>query len=107
MFTFGGRYNIPLDNGYQVGLSADLAVTKTDEPDPVIAGELLEYTVTVDNNGPSDALNVVAVDVLPDDVSYVDFRDPFAHGVSCSLNPIDLHTLTCALGNIDAGASKT
>src|SRR6185295_3791669 len=31
---------------------ADLAITKTDSPDPVTAGTNLAYTVTVTNNGP-------------------------------------------------------
>jgi len=43
---------------------ADLSVTKL-APDPVTAGENLTYTVTVTNNGPSTAVNVVVTDTLP------------------------------------------
>ena len=32
--------------------AADLSLTKTDSPDPVLAGELLTYTLTVHNAGP-------------------------------------------------------
>ncbi len=35
--------------------TADLMVTKTDTPDPVLAGETLTYTVVVSNTGPTPA----------------------------------------------------
>ena len=44
---------------------ADLAITKTDSPDPVVAGGLLTYTINVTNNGPADATEVVVTDTLP------------------------------------------
>ncbi len=38
-----------------VNASADLRVTKSDSPDPVFAGNNVTYTITVYNDGPSDA----------------------------------------------------
>ena len=49
---------------------ADLSITKTDSPDPVIAGNDLTYTITVKNNSPSDATGVVVTDTLPSGVTY-------------------------------------
>jgi len=39
--------------------------TKVDTPDPVIAGNLLTYTITATNPGPSAALNYRIIDPLP------------------------------------------
>ncbi len=50
---------------------ADLEITKEDSADPPPAGQDLIYTLTVENLGPSDALNVVVSDALPSEVTYV------------------------------------
>ena len=50
---------------------ADLAVVKSDDPDPVVAGETLVYTLVYTNYGPSDALGVVVSDTLPAEVLFV------------------------------------
>ena len=47
---------------------ADLAISKSDNPDPVVAGNQLTYTVTVTNNGPSTILSsdtFTVTDLLP------------------------------------------
>ncbi|MEA2521123.1 MAG: trimeric autotransporter adhesin, partial [Actinomycetota bacterium] len=51
--------------------SADLAITKSDSPDPVIAGNNITYTLGVTNNGPSTAQSVVVSDPLPAGTSFV------------------------------------
>ncbi|WP_053956605.1 DUF7507 domain-containing protein [Inediibacterium massiliense] len=48
-----------------IDTSADLSVVKISSPDPVLAGELLTYTITVSNGGPSDAQNVSVADIVP------------------------------------------
>lgn len=48
---------------------ADLGITKTDSPDPVIAGNMLTYTVVVTNSGPDIATDVTVVDTLPASVT--------------------------------------
>ena len=49
----------------------DLEILKTDSKDPVVAGEELTYTLLITNNGPSDATDVIVIDDLPDEVTYI------------------------------------
>ena len=76
----------PADNtattGTAVITSADLAMSLTDTPDPVIAGTQLSYTATLSNGGPSDAQNVSIVVPLPIATSQVSLT-PSAGG-NCS-----------------------
>ena len=51
--------------------AADLAVTKQGSPNPVAPGADETYTITISNNGPSDAQNVVLQDALPTGMSLV------------------------------------
>ena len=48
-----------------VDASADLVVAKTASPSPAVPGETIEYTVTVTNAGPSDAVGVTVSDPVP------------------------------------------
>jgi uncharacterized repeat protein (TIGR01451 family) len=59
-----------------VAVEADLAVTKSDSPDPVTAGTNLTYTIAVTNNGPSDAQNVSLADSLVPGTTFVSFTAP-------------------------------
>jgi uncharacterized repeat protein (TIGR01451 family)/fimbrial isopeptide formation D2 family protein len=59
---------------------ADLAVTKSDDPDPVIVGTLLTYTLVVTNNGPSVARNAAVTDTLPPEVAFVSADPPPTSG---------------------------
>lgn len=86
---------------------ADLSVTKGDSPDPVIAGEQLTYTITVSNDGPSTASNVVVSDHLDGDVSVISVSG--SDGASCQAGvPGDSsRPSTCSFGNVLSGASRT
>lgn len=79
------------------GDSADLSVTKTDSPDPVLVDGLFTYTITVTNNGPDDAKNVVVNDDLPSGVTF----DSASSGCSGTTN------ITCDLGTLAADESAT
>jgi uncharacterized repeat protein (TIGR01451 family) len=57
-------------SGLSFDAAADLFITKSG-PTTATAGEQFDYTLTVDNNGPSTAENVVVTDELPDDVDFV------------------------------------
>src|SRR5262249_9179426 len=54
-----------------INSNADMAITKTDSPDPVAAGTNVTYTLLITNNGPATAQNVVLNDVLPTGPSFV------------------------------------
>ena len=61
--------------------SADLTITKTAAPPAPLPGQMLTYTITVTQNGPSDAANVTVTDALP---SAVLFQSITASGWTCT-----------------------
>ncbi|MDY6951909.1 MAG: hypothetical protein SWE60_10370, partial [Thermodesulfobacteriota bacterium] len=63
-----------------VAEGAELVVLKTDDPDPVIAGNEITYSITVQNTGGSTAHNVILTDVYPPETTYVSGGD--AHNSS-------------------------
>jgi len=81
--------------------SADLAVTKTASPDPATAGEQITYTISVSNNGPLDATDVIVVDNLPAGFIYV------ADNVSGDECGVADQIITCAIGDISSGSSSS
>ena len=84
-----------------VGTSADLSITKTDALDPVALGNDVTYTITVTNNGPSDAVGVVVTDTLP---GFTNFVSAVPTQGSCSAAA---GIVTCPLGGLAAGAAAT
>jgi len=81
--------------------SADLAIDLDDLPDPVVAGELLTYTLTINNAGPSDATGVVVTNMLPDEVTLTDAST--SSGGGCT----GASTVVCNLGVLDADSFAT
>lgn len=77
--------------------SADLMVTKSDDPDPVFAGNQVTYTVVATNNGPSDAQAVVVDDTLP----------AIFATTTVSSSQGDCVSLPCLAGTVPAGTSVT
>ncbi|HUD43014.1 MAG TPA: ExeM/NucH family extracellular endonuclease [Dokdonella sp.] len=55
---------------------ADLSVTLTDAPDPVEAGGMLTYTITVANAGPAAAATATLGDTLPAATRFVSLSAP-------------------------------
>jgi uncharacterized repeat protein (TIGR01451 family) len=45
--------------------TANLVVSLTDNPNPIVVGNTLTYTITVTNNGPATAPNVLVTNYLP------------------------------------------
>jgi uncharacterized repeat protein (TIGR01451 family) len=72
----------------------DLALTKTDSPDPVQVGNNLTYTITITTHGPPAALNVHMSDTLPAGVNFVSVTPSQGNCTGTS-------TITCNLGSIN------
>ncbi|MEA2162345.1 MAG: hypothetical protein QOK37_472 [Thermoanaerobaculia bacterium] len=77
-----------------INASADLLITKSG-PASSTAGSTLTYTITITNNGPSDAASVTVTDATPANTTFVSNT-----GACVSAFP-------CALGTLTAGQSKT
>ena len=63
--------------------SSDLSMTKTDNLSNVVPGTSIEYTITVSNAGPSDALGVGVLDPLPNTLSAATWTCAASAGASC------------------------
>ncbi|OGO60658.1 MAG: hypothetical protein A2032_06555 [Chloroflexi bacterium RBG_19FT_COMBO_49_13] len=85
---------IPIPVTMTVLAESDLAVTKSDTPDPVVIGEPITYTLAVSNAGPDDATGVSVVDTLPAGVT---FDHASAGCVEAS------GVVTCEVGDLASG----
>ena len=91
-------------SGAGAGTTADLALEKSDSPDPVDEGSVLTYTITVANLDTSPANNVVVKDKLP---NKVDFRSAEAAGGTQGNCVRQGRTVTCDLGTIGSLGTAT
>ncbi len=80
--------------------SADLGVFQSASPSPARATRLLTYTLFIQNNGPAPATNVTLTETLPAGVSPISVTPSL--GTCTGTAPI-----TCGLGTIPAGTSRT
>ena len=78
---------------------ADLAIVKTDSPDPVNIGSNLTYNLAVTNIGPSPAANVTVTDTLPGTVTFVSATGT---GWTCGQAA---GVVTCTRATLAAGAA--
>ena len=95
-WTFGNRQSIQFDQIEKLTPTADLTVSQTASANPTEGGNVV-WTITVVNNGPSAAPNVILTDLIPAGTTFV--SSTFA-GYSASTNQINL-------GTIAAGARVT
>jgi uncharacterized repeat protein (TIGR01451 family) len=77
--------------------STDLAIAKTDSPDPVQVGADLTYSISVQNHGPLAGSGVTVTDSLP---KGVDFVSAASSAGTCAQKH---RKVTCALGTLPFG----
>jgi uncharacterized repeat protein (TIGR01451 family) len=75
---------------------SDLGISISDTPDPVSAGELITYTLSVNNVGPDGAMGVTVVDTLPGGTT-------FDHASAGCVEAGGI--VTCDVGTLASGAS--
>ncbi|MGQ9829834.1 MAG: hypothetical protein ACUVSW_18430 [Roseiflexus sp.] len=81
---------------------ADLALTVSDEPDPVSAGAQLTYVIVATNNGPSNAGVVTLTTSTPTNTTFVALDAP--DGWTCTTPGIgDIGTITCTTPDFGLG----
>ncbi len=83
--------------GTTIDALVDLMLTKEAAPEPLPSGEDLVYTLTVFNDGPSEATNVVVTDTLPAGVTLISTS-------GCAEDPSGVPT--CSLGSVAPGTSS-
>jgi uncharacterized repeat protein (TIGR01451 family) len=92
----------------RVKRQADLAVTKTGTPDPVVAGADLTYDITLKNLGPNDAVNASLTDATPGHTTFRSFSQTGGPGFTCSAPAVDATgTISCTISTFGAGATAT
>ncbi len=86
-----GTDPVPANNNASVTTAvitnADLSITLTDTPDPVVAGTNLSYLASVTNGGPSDGQDVSITLPLPAGTSFVS-ATPSAGGACNAATPV-------------------
>jgi uncharacterized repeat protein (TIGR01451 family) len=81
---------------------ADMAVTMSENPNPVLAGAKITYTAVVANNGPATATTVTAVDTIPANTTFS--SDTVPSGWTCIVNST---TVSCSNASMLANATST
>lgn len=96
----------PIDN------AADLAITKTGTPKPVLPGQELVYGLTVSNYGPDTAFNTVITDVVPTELSNVEYSEDggttwqaWTGSLNIGDRPANSYFAILIRGLVDTGAS--
>jgi uncharacterized repeat protein (TIGR01451 family) len=79
--------------------NADMAIVKTDSPDPVGQYSRVTYRLTATNNGPAIATNVTVTDTLPASMLYISASPSIG---SCA----GTTTIICSLGTLNVGNSQ-
>ena len=75
---------------------ARISLNKTDDVDPVTSGSDLTYTLSYENQGTVDVINVELSDIVPAGTTFVD-------APGCSTDTADPPTILCNIGTLAPG----
>jgi uncharacterized repeat protein (TIGR01451 family) len=85
---------------------ADLGITKTGGTGSAAAGSIVAYTITLVNDGPDTAANVVVSDVLPAELLFQSITVPA--GFNCTTPAVGTNgTVTCTAATFPSGSNVT
>jgi uncharacterized repeat protein (TIGR01451 family) len=106
--TFDPNFsNNEATDSVSVYAAADLSITKSDSPDPVVAGTNLTYELQVSNSGPSTAVNVRVADQLPAGVSVVSVTASGGGSCNAGVPGDSTRPTVCNFDSMTTGASRT
>lgn len=101
----------PLSESLEVRrlLAADVAILKTDSPDPVFAGNNLTYTIIVSNNGDVATGSITATDNLPVSTRFVSATQTAGPAFTVTTPTVGQAggTFTATAGSFASGLSAT
>ncbi|MBL0226231.1 MAG: VCBS repeat-containing protein [Geobacteraceae bacterium] len=80
---------------------ADLSMSMTDSPDPIVGGENLTYSISITNSGASSAASVSVADTLPVGMLLISATPSVG---SCNNTG---SSITCAIGTLASGSTET
>ena len=80
---------------------ANLSITKSDDQDPVNRGDVITYTIVVNNAGPDPATSTEVEDKLPGGLNFVSMATTAG---TCARQG---KTITCSLGTLAVSATET
>ncbi len=96
--TSGSTSNVDFGDLTGVAVTVDPAVTKQGVPANARIGDTVIFTITVGNNGTSDALNVVITDTMPDFLDIIQITIDPERGIPVTITgqvfTIDFGTIT-------------
>lgn len=99
--SIAGGWSLDITTVFAVDPTANLALSVTDAPDPILVGSNLTYTLTVTNLGPTAASNVTLIDTLPIGAAFVSATS--GQGVNSAAG----NQVTFTIGAMPVGAVVT
>lgn len=93
----GSAWDMGVDE-FSSGTTVDMKISKTDSPDPVVAGNNITYTISYSNASTTSATGVVITDTVPANTSFVSANNGGAVGAG---------VVTWDLGTVVGGGAGT